>query len=235
MPSDLDFLIDYYQWEIRRIGSLIEEHKESQFYEEVILDDKALQKAHSELDKLLALKNPNHHRIELLQIEISSMKRMEQGMFDRYGALYDSTFIKDEIRVRENEVKELTRATVRNRDETQYIDDALYKLIENTLKTVTISIDSYGSKLIISIVKLEELGFKTELYLTDKRENYTLKNRDAIKELRFVFDVESERYQSVFTLHSKNNILPYKEYLSRLIYGLKRYLELGNQLYINLD
>ena len=235
MPSDLDFLIDYYQWEVRRIGGLIEEHKELHFYEEVILDNKALQQVHAELDRLLALKNPNHHRIEYIKHEISSMKRMEKTMFDKYGTLYDSTFIKDKIRLRENEVKELSNVRVKSRDETQYIDDALYRLIENTLKTITISIDAYKSKLIISIVKLEKLSFKTALYITDTVENHNLKNRSAIKELQFVFDEESGKYQSVFALHSKNNVLRYKEYLSRLIYGLKRYLELGNQLYVNLD
>ena len=91
MPSDLDVLIDYYQWEIQRLKSLIEEHKKMHFYEELVMDDRALQNARSELNRLLALKNPNYHKIQFKKQLISNLKRKEEeqiSVFDGSGKLY---------------------------------------------------------------------------------------------------------------------------------------------------
>ncbi len=235
MPSDLDLLIDHYQWEVQRIKALIEEHKEMHFYEEVILDNRALQSAYGELDRLLALRKPNHNKIQYIEHRISSMKRMEERMIKKYGSLYDSSSIKVEIRVLEKELKELSKPKVGKREETQVLDDVLYKLIEDNQEQISIFIDSYQSRLMISIVKIDDLIFQTELYLTDIQENSYLKNKSVLKELQFVFDAESKKFRSSFTLSSRKNILPFKEYFARLIFGLKRDLELVDELYIKLD
>ncbi|MEM1257729.1 MAG: hypothetical protein AAGH81_04315 [Bacteroidota bacterium] len=78
MATDLDLLIDFYQWEIVRIKKSIEENLELRHYKEVEFDQRALGHAQSELDRLLELKNPLHRRIEHTKQTIEMYKRAKQ-------------------------------------------------------------------------------------------------------------------------------------------------------------
>ena len=67
MSKNLDILIDFYQWEIKRIQAQIKENIESEFYEEVEWDFPRLRHLKQELDVLLTLKDANYpkrNRIE---------------------------------------------------------------------------------------------------------------------------------------------------------------------------
>ena len=56
MSSDLDTLIDFYQWEIIRIKAAIDENMKMGLFKEVELDQQAISNLQQQLDILLELK-----------------------------------------------------------------------------------------------------------------------------------------------------------------------------------
>ena len=231
MPSDLDVLIDYYQWEIQRLKGLIEEHKEMHFYEELVMDDRALQNAYSELDRLLVLKNRNHYKIQFKKRMIADLRRIEKKHIEAFG-LYKGSYYQSEIKEYEKQLKELYADASEKRDETQILDGALYSFLQGSQKQLYISIDSYKSKLKISVLKHGELQLGVELWLTDGHENQHLMEKNVLRELQFTFNGEYDKYQAIVKLQSRKNVLPVKEFLARIIYGLKRDLDLSDYFYI---
>lgn len=235
MSKDLDLLIDFYQWEIQRIKVLIDEHKEMHHYQELVLDDRALQKAYSELDKLLLLKNPNYYKLQDNQMMLESLKRLDNGLKEKYKGHLEDSFISDEIRVYQKEAQRLSESAPSSREETQIIDEALYNIWEERITAATLVFKGYDSTITLDISKIENFGFLLRLCSDNSNENRYLVEKDVLKELRFRFNENTKMYESSVKLESSKNILLIKEFLARLIYGLKRELSLSDEFHIKME
>jgi len=74
MASDLDSLIDFYQWEITRIQAQIDENLELHFYNEIEFDMIALRGLKNELDAILTLQNSKYPKIKRVKDKIGYYK-----------------------------------------------------------------------------------------------------------------------------------------------------------------
>ncbi|GMN10087.1 hypothetical protein MTsPCn9_14980 [Croceitalea sp. MTPC9] len=229
MPSDLDLLVDHYQWEVQRLETLIKEHKEQHFYEEVILDSKALSKASRELDRLLNLKYPNHSKIQNKKNLISSIKKMEKKI--SLNKLQNFSFMDSEINNLKKEIDKLSKEKSESNFETQILDEEIYKLLKNQVKGVMLKIQCYDNRFFLNICKIHFNELKVEFWMEEPDEKSFLKRHDITKELRFLYNDTTEKFTRRYKLDSVKNILPFKEFLARLICGLQPDLELGNTIY----
>ena len=190
MATDLDTLIDFYRWEIHRIKSLIEEHKEMEHYEELLLDNKALQQSCKELDQLLLLKNPNHYKIQENEMMLSSLKRLRESMVKRHKGKFDDSFLVEQIRSCQNEVQRLSKNNINNREETQVIDEALYKIWEEKIKIAKLTIDGHDAMLTLEFSKISNSQLMFQLYFDNASENKRLSKKNILKELQFKWNEE---------------------------------------------
>ena len=232
MSSDLDSLIYHYQREVKRLKTLIKEHKEMHFYEEVILDSKALGNAARELQRLLNLKNPNHSKILSKKDLISSIEKIEEKLcLDKMRKI---SFMDYEVNNLKKEIKKLSKEKSGSNFETQFLDEEIYNLLDSKIKQIKLKIQSHSNWLFIDITANYSNQLKVEFWMGESSEKYFLSRHDVVKELQFLYDVTTKKFTSIYNLASIKNILQFKEFLARLIYGLKPDLELENKFYIEV-
>lgn len=107
MPTDLEILIDFYQWEIVRIKKSIEENLELHHYKEVEFDERALGHAQTELDRLLELKNPIHRNIKNTEGMIQMYERIKKKKSAGKEGLFWNQYYDEKIREAKAELKGL--------------------------------------------------------------------------------------------------------------------------------
>ena len=230
MASDLDSLIDFYQWEIKRVKSQIEEHLKLHFYKEVELDIHALAELQSELDALLTLKDPKYPNIKSLKQDIEIYKTSIEEIGKRRGF---KEIFKNRILEKENELKVLLQ--VKNKPisfETQYIDDALYKLYSNEILAFNLYLnDNKQVYLSLNLVDTNEIN--VAVYLENKDDYSWYREYSLIKDLKFL-DLEDGGMYLTRKIHNSNTLLEVKELISRIVIGLKNIGGFKNEIYLEL-
>jgi hypothetical protein len=226
MASDLDLLIDHYQWEIIRLKSSIKENLEMHFYREVEFDEKALREVQRELDRLLEFKNPNYPEIKRLESQIVFFENMRK---ERSSMAF---YYEGQI----NEVKEKLDALKKEIPsqcifETQFLDDAIFKLVQGELSSFKLHLDIENSHY-LRISPKEENRVQVSIFVSSEDINWLLQN-SIIKDLGFIKDPNGEKLDYVFKLTSIKNILPLKELLSRIVVVLRA--DLRHQNTVNLE
>ncbi len=232
MPSDLDILIDYYQWEIVRIKELIEVNLKQHFYKEVEFDEKALGYAQRELDRLLELKNPSYSKIRRIEFSINQYERMWKNFSPSKSELMSSYF-KPKIDALKKELIELRKLKEPpSREETQLIDEAIYNLISNGLNKIKIHL-SIERKLFFQIHKINQKTFLVTFNAEEDELLWFYKYSD-IKNHDFKINNDKRRLLKNFILNNPKDILPLKNFLSRIIIQLKPNLRNEDSLYLEL-
>jgi len=230
MASDLNSLIDYYQWEIIRIQAQIDENLEMHFYNEIEFDIAALRNLKNELDAILTLQDSRYPKIQRVkdQIEYYKAKIEEKGKSSDFKEVY-------EIRIREieNELKALLR--VKNEPilfETQYVDDALYKLYSNEIVAFNLYLnDDKQVYLSLSMVGTNEI--RITVYLKNKGDYSWYRKYSLIKELKF-HDLEGGGMYLTRSIANSNTLLEIKELLSRIVVAIKNGGHVKNEIYLEL-
>ncbi|GMN07811.1 hypothetical protein MTsPCn5_32000 [Croceitalea sp. MTPC5] len=237
MPSDIDMLIDYYQWEIIRVGEAIKENLEQHLYREVEFDERALGHLHKELDTLLELKNPSYPEIKKAKSLIESYERMEKSFEEEKGSEFRRIFYEEYTKPKINEqkriVENLEKHPIRpSYKETQEIDEALFKLIQKKIKRFFLHLD-------------EESGAQFEVFLQEKSkfkikfriingELSWYKRHSILREMNFTESENKTHLERSFALQNQKDVLPLKGFLASLIIGLKSYFKSAQSIYLEL-
>ncbi|MGO4919899.1 hypothetical protein [Maribacter spongiicola] len=230
MASDLDSLIDFYQWEIKRVKSQIDELLRLQFYKEVEFDYDALAKLQRELDVLLTLKDSKYANIKRLKENIEFYKTGIEEIGKHRGF---KEIFKIRIREKESELEALLKA--KNKPisfETQYVDDALYKLYSNEILAFNLYLnDNKQIYLSLNLVNTNEI--RVAVYLENKDDYSWYKKYSLIKDLKFL-DFEDGGMYLTRKIHNSNTLLEVKELISRIVIGLKNIGDFKNEIYLEL-
>lgn len=230
MTSDLDSLIDFYQWEITRIQAQIDENLELHFYDEIEFDVVALRGLKNELDAILTLQDSKYPKIKRVkdQIEYYKTKIEEKGKLSYFNQAY-------EIRIREKESELEALLKAKNKPisfETQYVDDALYKLYSNEIFTFNLYLnDNKQVYLSLSMVGTNEI--RITVYLENKGDYSWYREYSLIKELKF-FDIEGGGMFLTRKIPNSNTLLEIKELLSRIVIAIKNGGHVKNEIYLEL-
>ena len=227
MQSELEWLLEYYDGIISRFRNLMNESKSSGDYEEVILYQKSLQLAHQERDRLLLVKNPNHYKKENDERFHASLLRMQERLKPKLGDFY----LQDEIDKFQQRIESHSRINP-NKEETQLVDEQLFKLIENQINRFTLVLKGFDTRFDIEIEKPKKLLFTIKLSSENEDSLRGLHENLVLKELQFKFIEKTKLFEAQITLNHKKNVLPIKEFLSRLVYGMNREFEIEPVCYL---
>ncbi|WP_396632665.1 hypothetical protein [Maribacter sp. R86514] len=230
MASDLNSLIDYYQWEIIRIQAQIDENLKMHLYNEVEFDVVALRNFKNELDAILTLQDSRFPKIQRVkdQIEYYKTKITEQGKSSDFKEVY-------EIRIRETEKELEALLQIKNKSisfETQFVDDALYKLYSNEIVAFNLYLnDDKQVYLSLSMVGANEI--RIIVYLQNRDAYSWYKKYSLIKDLKFQ-DLEGGGMYLTRSITNANTLLVIKELLSRIVIAIKNGYYLKNEIYLEL-
>ena len=133
MSSDLDLLVDFYQWEKQRLLLEIDENKRDHDYIAVHYNYKELGRIQRELDCLLTLKNPDYPKIKKLEKEIDfySERDWPHPKMAEYYATKVKAFRKELEKLKSKQEFICS-------DETQILDDALFSLVNDEIQGFSI-------------------------------------------------------------------------------------------------
>ncbi len=228
MQSDLDILIDYYQGEIIRLNQLIKENLEMHHYREIEFDEKALRSIQAELSILLELKIPNFRKIEKLKNEICYYKKIiEENKYDNFIHYPNIRIVECEKEL-EN-IKGLPDDPLKL--DSEKLDNALVKLNEGSINYIKIHLSERLH------LKLESITLNC-IKITLNPEHgdvHWLKKYSMISNFNFSKVKNSLDYSMEVMIQNKNNLLPLKEKLSRLVFGLIHYTTDRNTVYLEIN
>lgn len=229
MPSDLEILIDFYQWEIVRIKKSIEENLELHHYKEVEFDERALGHAQTELDRLLELKNPIYRNIKNVEGMIQMYERIKKEKSAGKEGVFWNQYCDEKIRESKAELKGLENSKLeRHSKESQFIDEAIYSMLKGKKSGFKLNLDESGIY-VLSVRLVQELVFELEFFA---EEEYSwLKRYSLLGELDFEPSNERLSLSRTFSLKDSRNVLPLKELISKVIIGLKYPLRIKNEIY----
>ncbi|TDS18675.1 hypothetical protein DFQ03_0384 [Maribacter caenipelagi] len=230
MTSDLNSLIDYYQWEIIRIQAQIDENLEMHFYNEIEFDIVALRDLKNELDAILTLQDSRYPKITRVKdrIEYYKTKITEQGKSSDFKDVY-------EIRIREVEKELEALLHVKNKSisfETQYVDDALYKLYSKEIVAFNLYlIENKQTYLNLNLADTNDI--RITVYLENKNDYSWYRKYSLIKDLK-LYDLEGGGMYLTRRIYNSNTLLEIKELLSRIVIAIKSVGHVKNEIYLEL-
>ena len=134
MSSDLDLLVDFYQWEKQRLLLEIDENKRDHDYIAVHYANEQLRHIQLELECLLELQNANYQKIQRLKRNIESFSERENSL----------GYFVPQIDQYKKELEDLKKERTIDSEETQILDEAIFSLINKEIEGFTIY---FGSKL----------------------------------------------------------------------------------------
>lgn len=224
MSSDLDLLIDFYQWEKQRLLLEIDENKKGQDYLAVHHMHDELRYVQYELDCLLELQNANHREIQRLKRNI-----------DSYSKEDSSGYFKSKINQYKRELEELKKKRPIASEETQILDEALFSLIDEEIEGFTVYLD-LKKQSFIDVVKIETGQIQLKLVQESPYGNdlNSLKEYMFKGEPRLIIDGSSKSLVALLNVDRYKNMLPIKETISRIVIGSKYWLGLGDTIFLKL-
>lgn len=233
MPSDLDLLIDYYQWEIMRVKESIKENLNLHHYREVEFDERALGRMQRELDRLLELRNPLYPKIKRAEDEIDMYKRIRDSRELTLGKVFFESLYKPKIEERKRQISSLKGEPLKpSKEETQNIDEATFQLIEKKSKAFFIHFNESKDATLKVYIK-KGLEFVIEFSLKDDDLSW-YREYSILRDFNFELDEEEKVLFSTFSLTNRANILPLKETLAGIVIGLKNPLRMGENLFLEI-
>lgn len=228
MSSDLDELIDFYQWEMRRLLISIEENKRDQDFIAVDYNYQELRYIQHELNRLLELKDPNYPKIKRLEKEVEFYSKSDEPFVDF------SELNAPMLKKAEEELKKLKlHKPIPPAEETQILDEALFSLAQNEIKGFTIHLDmNEGFK--IELNKKGENLIHLSIRAKDENDVGQLRRNDLLSDLGLNYVHDLHALVKVFEIGRNKNVLPIKEAISRIVIGTKGFLWEEGTIYLKL-
>lgn len=226
MVSDLDEIINFYQWEVYRLELLIEDNILVREFKEAEFNQKALNNANQLLNFHLELKNPLHTQIEHKKWRINHL-------FKRYDIKNEELKNDPYIQNLKKELADLENIKPQISEETQYIDEALYQLIEaDELEYIKLF---FNKEFVLKIAKLNISNLKFSISVSDELFNDIFLFRKISKTLKSVgFVLNNQVYELVYPFDNPQNLYPSKIIISRVFFDLKIYLKFERIFYLEL-
>ncbi|MEC7264129.1 MAG: hypothetical protein VXW38_10340 [Bacteroidota bacterium] len=226
MYSDLDALIDFYQWEKQRLLLSIEENKRDQDFLAVDYNYQELRNVQQELDCLLELKDPNYPKIKRLESEIAFYSKRE-GPYLGFSELHAPM-----LKKAEDELKKLKdQKSFPSSEETQVLDEALFSFAKNEIKGFTLYLDlEMNSR--IDFVKLGDDQIELSLKVDNENDARNIKKYRLSDILDLTYEPNSKCLVKTFDIRPNTNILPIKETVSRIVIMSKGFFRSKNTIYL---
>lgn len=224
MHSDLDALIDFYQWEKQRLLLSIEENKRDQDFLAVDYNYQELRNVQQELDCLLELKDPNYPEIKRLEWKIEFYSKRNEEFPESGGHMLVNHY-KEEL----EKIKKGTSSSTS--EESQMIDEALYALAKDEIEGFTLYLDlETGSS--IDFVKLGDDQIELRLKVDNENDARNIKKYRLSDILGLTYDSVSNSLVKTFPIRTNTNILPIKETVSRIVIMSKGFLGSTDTIYL---
>jgi hypothetical protein len=228
MPSDLDLLIDFYQWEKQRLLLSIEENKMDQDYLAVDYHYNELGHIQRELDCLLELKDSNYPKIKRLESEIAFFSKKEEP-YVGFSEVYAPSLEKAK-----SELKKLKgEKTKTPSEETQIVDEALFSLLEGKIKGFTIYL-GVEMDFLIDFIKKGSNQIMLSFKVPDENDASHLKQYGLLNNLGLIYDDTTRSLVHLFHVVPNKNILPIKETIARIVVVTKRFLRTKGTIYLKV-
>ena len=226
MSSDIDVLIDFYQWEKQRLLLSIEENKRDQDYIAVDNNYKELRYVQRELDALSELKNPNYPKIKRLewQIELYSKHNHHHSELSDLNSQMVNHYKEELEKIKKEKFPSPT-------EETQFIDDALFSMANNRSKGFVLHLD-LKMDTCIDLSAQGENQILLSLKVENKRDAKNLKKYTLLGDLGLTYDTSSNCLVRVFEVGPNKDVLPIKEAISRIVIGSKGFLWGDGMIYL---
>jgi hypothetical protein len=225
MSSDLDLLVDFYQWEKQRLLLEIDENKRDHDYIAVHYADEQLRHIQLELECLLELQNANYQKIQRLKRNIESFSERENSL----------GYFVPQIDQYKKELEDLKKERTIDSEETQILDEAIFSLINKEIEGFTIYFDlkkeSYIDAVIIETGQIQLRLMQESPYGNDL--NF-LKKYVFMGAPRTMYDESTKSLVTYITMNRYKNVLPIKETISRIVIGSKYWLGLGDTIFLKL-
>ncbi|WP_449436232.1 hypothetical protein [Pedobacter steynii] len=225
MKSDLEELIEAYEWEKAELEKQISSYIEDEDYIYAHYHGKALRKINRTLDILKSIQNPFYRSISDEQRKAKNMKRMMvseeyKKYFDRLG----TDFFADQLREGENKINEWQRAVVSQKYDSQEIDNALFDLVKGVVSGFKLYFKSKPdtfAKFILkgSTIEITLLFDADPEYYSDYRSIFW--DVKGISALGFI--LENEQWVYHYHFDQFKDALEIKTLLARLIYDVFNY------------
>jgi hypothetical protein len=225
MSSDLDLLVDFYQWEKQRLLLEIDENKRDHDYIAVHYADEQLRHIQLELACLLELQNANYQKIQRLKRNIESFSERENSL----------GYFVPQIDQYKKELEDLKKERTIDSEETQILDEAIFSLINKEIEGFTIYFDlkkeSYIDAVIIESGQIQLRLMQESPYGNDLN---SLKKYVFMGAPRTMYDESTKSLVTYITMNRYKNVLPIKETISRIVIGSKYWLGLGDTIFLKL-
>ncbi len=219
MATDLDLLIDFYQWEIIRIKNIIDENMKMGHFKEVEQDQKAIMDLNQELDVLLELENTHYPEIKEAEINLRMYERLSNS--DRFKHLSEwRDLYAEEISVQRRKIEELKKRRSPNSDETQFVDEAILSLLNGEQKGFFLHFLTTEEEASIKIEYVSERLFELKVLGSQNALDW-LKRHSTVNDLCFIRNAEEGSLSTSFELLSQKNVLPFKEVLAKIVFALR--------------
>lgn len=228
MSSDLDLLVDFYQWEKQRLLLEIDENKRDHDYIAVHYNYKELERIQRELDCLLTLKNPDYPKIKKLEKEIDfySERDWPHPKMAEYYAPKVKAFRKELEKLKSKQEFICS-------DETQILDDALFSLVNDEIQGFSI-FDEIEMYFKMDISKNQVGEIRLDLNVGERASAEHLKKYRLSDVPKLIYDESSKSLIANFKVDRFKNVLPIKQTISKIVIATYQYYSLGNTIYLKL-
>lgn len=228
MATDLELLIDFYQWEKQRLLLTIEDNKRDHDFIAVDNNYKELGYVQRELDCLLRLKDRNYHKIKRLEWEI------DQYSNKRNHHLYNDEFTSKMVNQFKEELEKIKKQGPSSSSlDTQFIDEALFSIVTGEIEGFTLLLDvKMDSK--IELVRNGENQLLLRIGVESKNDAKYLKKYGLLGDVGLSYDDNLNSLVKLFEIGPHKNVLPIKEAISRIVIGSKGFLWEEGTIYLKL-
>lgn len=134
--TDLDELIEYYQIEINTLEQLVKEDLEVMDYKAAHLHSKALAMTHRKLRVLNSLNDPYYEKKWSLEDQKKSYQKYTSD-----NNKFMNNYKEERLREINQKLEELNKKPKPFVEDSQYIDDAIYDLIEGKIRSFKLNLN----------------------------------------------------------------------------------------------
>ena len=230
--SDLELIIDHYQWEVQRLNMVLAEQLDQVDYAAAEFTQAALFFAKNELDKFQLLKNPLHYEVALRQRYLEGMERRKSN--GSGIALQMEGYYKEKVKQLKRELKELETLKPPFKEDTQYIDEALYKLVAGQVTGFRLLlIKKKQLHLYVSLNNKDQiiLAFRSIDKLGSYQQENLIRSR-VLKKMGFALDRTMKNLSLLIGVHDPKNLYSIKMIISRLLIDLRDDIRLDNPIHL---
>jgi len=218
MKSDLEELIEAYETEKAELEKQISEYVSEGDYLYAHQHQKGLGKVSNRLAVLKELQNPLSRSISEEEFRIDNIKKMANNpRFMDAGALLESL-----VRESENKILNLQREAVKPAYDSQEIDDALFGMVDGTVKGFKLYFKT--SPDVFVSFGLADHAIEIKLQYNDKEEAEYYDIFRSVNQFKSLgFQLKDDHLVYYYALNKFKDALEIKIMLARLIYDLFYY------------